>query len=264
MTREVSPPMGRQLGAIAWNTFRAAIRSRVLHGIVVLAAALVLSSLAVGQLSVDNDARVIRDMGTSFISLTVVAVAIFSGVSLLQAEVQRKTIYTIVTKPVSRGLFIFGKFLGLALTLLVIEAVLGGVLLLLVAVRGDPFGVVLIQSLLLSLGEGLVVAAIATFFSSFSTPVTSGVVTFGLFVLGRLWEALHRYAETAGGEALRLVMPVAEILLPDLTLGRADLEVAYLIPLHWSYVGYAAGYDLCYAGVALLLASLIFARRDFV
>lgn len=255
---------GRQLGAIAWNTFRAAIRNRVLHGIVALAGALVLSSLAIGQLSVDNDARVIRDLGVAFISLTLVAVAIFSGVSLLQAEVQRKTIYTIVTKPVSRSLFILGKFLGLALTLLAVEGVLGGVLLALIGFRGDPFGVVVVQALALAYGEGLVVAALATLFSSFSTPVTSGVVTLGLFVLGRLWGSLHQYAEVSGGEALKVVMPVAGVLLPDLTLGRADLEIAYLIPLKGAYVAYALGYDLCYAGAALLLASLLFSRRDFV
>ena len=96
---------------------------------------------------------------------------------------------------------------------------------------------------------------------AFNTP---GVVTLGLFVLGRLWGSLHQYAEVAGGEALKVVMPVAGVLLPDLTLGRADLEIAYLIPLKGAYVAYALGYDLCYAGAALLLACLLFSRRDFV
>lgn len=256
--------LGRQLWAMAFNTFRASIRNRVLHGIVVASVALVFSSLAIGQLSVDNDARVIRDIGTSFISLTVAAVAIFSGVSLLDAEVARKTIYTIVTKPVSRALFMVGKFLGLGMTLLVVEAILGVALIGIILVRGDELGRVVLQSMLLSYTEGLVVAALAVLFSSFSTPVTSGVVTFGLFVLGRLRDSLYRYAEVAGGGALKVLTPIVGVLIPDLTLGRADLEVAYLIPLTWSYVGYTALYDLAYAAVVLVIASVIFARRDFV
>jgi len=256
--------MWQQPGAIAMSTFRAAIRNRTLHGILLGAVALVLSSIALGQLSVENDARVIRDVGTTFVSLTMVTVAIFSGVSLLTAELSHKTIYTIVTKPVSRWMFIVGKFLGLVMTLAVVELLLGGVLLGLVVLRGDPFGVVLVQSLLLSLFEGVVVAAVAVFLSSFSTPVTSGVLTFGIFVLGRLRESLYRYAELSPSAALKGLMSVVGVVIPDLTLGRADLEVAELLPLNWSYVGYVAGYDLLYSTIVILLACVIFSRRDFV
>ena len=251
--------MWQQPGAIAMSTFRAAIRNRTLHGILLGAVALVLSSIALGQLSVENDARVIRDVGTTFVSLTMVTVAIFSGVSLLTAELSHKTIYTIVTKPVSRWMFIVGKFLGLVMTLAVVELLLG-----LVVLRGDPFGVVLVQSLLLSLFEGVVVAAVAVFLSSFSTPVTSGVLTFGIFVLGRLRESLYRYAELSPSAALKGLMSVVGVVIPDLTLGRADLEVAELLPLNWSYVGYVAGYDLLYSTIVILLACVIFSRRDFV
>lgn len=256
--------MWQQPVAIALSTFRASIRNRTLHGILLGAVALVFSSLALGQLSVENDARVIRDIGTTFVSLTMVAVAIFSGVSLLTAELSHKTIYTIVTKPVSRWMFIVGKFLGLVLTLGAVELLLGTVLLAIVLFRGDPFGVVLIQSLLLSLLEGVVVAAVAMFLSSFSTPVTSGVLTFGLFVLGRLRDALYRYAALSPSAVLKGVMSTVGVVIPDLTLGRADLEVAELIPLNWSYVAYVAGYDVLYAAIAIVLASVIFSRRDFV
>ena len=254
----------RQPLTIATNTFRTAIRDRVLHGIVLGAFVLVLSSLAIGKLSLENDARVIRDVGSSFINLTIVVVAIFSGLSLLTTELKHKTIYTIVTKPVSRSMFIVGKFLGLVLTLLVVELILGGVLGVIIGVRGDPYGVVLIQALILFFFEGVLVSAIATLLSSFSTPVTSGVITFGVFVLGRLRGDLYRYAELSPSEPFKWLVSVVGVIIPDLGLLRADAELADLIPLSWAFVAYGAGYCLFYSAIALVLACVLFSRRDFV
>ncbi len=252
------------IGAIALNTFREAIRNRILLGIIVLAFVLVLASILFGQLSVENDARVIRDLGTSFISLVMVVVAIFSGVSLLHLEIQRKTIYTIVTKPVSRWSFIVGKYLGLLLTLLTVEALVSAVLLGVILIRGDDFGVVLFQALALNFCEGAIIAAVATLFSSFSTPFLSGLFTFGVFVLGRLREELYEYARAIKVDLLPDVVRAFGVIVPDLSMMRADLQVAYLTPLNWSYVAYSSVYAMAYAAVVIALAGAIFARRDFV
>lgn len=251
-------------GAIALNTFREAIRNRVLHGIIALAFGLVLSSILLGQLSVENDARVIRDLGTSFTSLVLVMVAVFSGVSLLHLEIQRKTIYTIVTKPVSRWTFIFGKYLGLLLTLLVVEAMVGAVLLTIILIRGDELGVVVIQSLVLSFFEGALVAAIATLFSSFSTPFLSALFTTSLFILGRLRGQIYEYAGAIKVEVLPDLVRAIGVVIPDLTLHRADLQVAYLIKLNWAYIAYVGAYSLSYALIVIILSGVIFSRRDFV
>ena len=254
----------QKLFSIAANTFREAIRNRVLHAVLLMSFALVISSLAIGALSVENNARVIRDMGVTFINFTVIFVAIFSGVSLLQVELQRKTIYTIVTKPVARWLFIVGKFLGLAATLFVVQLLVSLVFALVIIARGDPFSVVIVQSLVLMFFEGALIAAVATVFSSFSTPVLSGVLTFGVFILGRLRGALYKYAELMKEEALATLIKGMGVVIPDLTLYRADIEVAYTIPLNWSFVAYTCTYSLAYTGVCLILAILIFSRRDFV
>jgi ABC-type transport system involved in multi-copper enzyme maturation permease subunit len=252
------------LPAIALNTFREAIRNRVLHGIVLLAFVLVAGSFFLGKLSVENDARVIRDMGMTFLNLVLVVVAIFSGVNLLFVEIERKTIYTIVTKPIARWSFIVGKYLGLLLTLLAVEGFIAVVFLGLLALRGDPILAIHIQSLVLIFGEAALVASIATLFSSFSSPFLSGMFTFGMFLLGRLREALFLYAGKFGGEVLGAVLKAVGVILPDLTLHRADLQLAYLTPLHWGYVSYTMGYSLLYASVVIVLSCVIFHDRDFV
>jgi ABC-type transport system involved in multi-copper enzyme maturation permease subunit len=252
------------IGSIAKNTFREAIRNRVLHGIVLMAFGLVMTSLLFGQLSVENDARVIRDMGITFTSLVVVMVAIFSGVSLLHLEIQRKTIYTIVTKPVSRWSFILGKVLGLVLTLVVVELLVAGVLLSIILIRGDELAAIHFQALVMILAEGVLVASLATLFSSFSTPFLSGLFTLGIFVLGRLREQIYEYANAIKIDLLPELLRAIGVVIPNLSLHRADLEVAYLIPLNWSYVGYTCAYSIFYAAILVVLSSIIFSRRDFV
>lgn len=252
------------IGTIAVNTFKEAIRDRILHGIILLAVALVFLSIAFGQLSVENDARVIRDLGTTFTSLIVVIVAISSGISLLHKEIHRQTIYTIVTKPVARWSFIVGKYLGLVLTLVAVETLIGIVLVVIILLRGDPLHIVLLQALVLSLVEGALVAAVATLFSSFSTPFLSGLFTFGVFVVGRLREQIYEYADAIKFGALPEVIRVVGVIVPDLSLHRADMQVAYLISLNWSYVAYTVAYTGAYAAVLIVLAGMIFSRRDFV
>jgi hypothetical protein len=260
----MSGALWTMIGSIAVNTFREAIRNRILHGIILLALVLVVGSFFVGRLSVENDARVIRDMGTTFINLIVVLVAIFSGVNLLYIEIQRKTIYTIVTKPVARWSFIVGKYLGLLLTLAAVEGLVSAVLVGLILLRGDPLGAIHGQALVLIFGEGALVAALATLFSSFSTPFLSTLFTFGIFLLGRLRESMYVYAEKFHEDALGTLLKVFGVVIPDLTLHRADLQLAQLIPLHWDYVGYTMGYTITYAAAVVILSCLIFSRRDFV
>jgi ABC-type transport system involved in multi-copper enzyme maturation permease subunit len=260
--------MSSALWTMAWsiavNTFREAIRNRILHGIILLALVLVVGSFFLGRLSVENDARVIRDLGMTFINLIVVLVAIFSGVNLLYVEIQRKTIYTIVTKPVPRWSFILGKYLGLVLTLAAVQALISLVLVALFLIRGDPIGAIHLQSLALILAEGSLVAALATLFSSFSTPFLSALFTFGIFLLGRLREALYIYAEKFHADALGGLIKGLGVVIPDLTLHRYDHQLAYLVPMHWDYMGYTLLYTAAYIMVTVILSCVIFSRRDFI
>jgi hypothetical protein len=261
----------RRIGAIAWNTFREAIRDKLLHGLVFFALALILSALALGQLTLHEEARLVRDLGLGGTDLFGVLLAIFVGVNLLYKELERRTIYVIIAKPIRRPEFIVGKFLGMTLTLGVSIAVMGLVLVLVGALLGAPADAALVKALVLLFAQVLVVTAVAVLFSSFSTPFLSGLFTLGIFVVGRTLPELEQVAKKVGSEPLRLLVKGLVTVLPNLHLffvSGASVG-GRVVSVHgdyvaWSYVATTCAYGLAYVSVTLLGACAIFARRDFV
>ena len=130
-----------RIWAIVLNTFREAVRDRLLHGVVGLACAVVVFTLALAQLSLDQEQRVVEDIGLASISLFSVVVAVFLGSSLLYKEIERKTLYVILPKPVRRWEFLVGKFGGIVLTAIVFLMIMGGFLFAVMALqRGGSAG----------------------------------------------------------------------------------------------------------------------------
>jgi Cu-processing system permease protein len=275
---------GAAIFALALNTFREAIRNKVLHSLLGFALVLIFSALAVGQLSLGEEARITRDMGLGGIGLFGVLIAIFVGVNLVYKEIQLKTVYAILAKPVKRYEFILGKFTGMVITLLAQIAIMALVLVIVLAVQGAQPDVALAKALLLLVVEVVVVTAVAVMFSSFSTPFLSGAFTLGIYVVGRLQPELRGLqakllasaaadgASAAGNVILRGVLTVLTTVFPDLHLFYVSgHEVAgKAVSVHgpafvgWGYVGHATAYGLTYAAVMLFIAALIFRKRDFV
>lgn len=263
--------MGGRLWAIALNTFREAVRIRVLYGVLILVVGANLFAIFLGEMSVDQSARVARDVGLAGISLFGAFTAIYLGVALLYTEVQRRTVHAIVSKPIDRWEFVLGKYLGMALTLTVLVGLFAFAMLALLQFQGIGISAAVVKAIILAWFEVMTVAAIAVFFSSFSTPFLSGLFAAGLFAVGRLTpdmqEAL-RGKEAAGWS--RAVMRAALELVPDLhlfsvsgrTLDGATTSVNGDF-VSWGYVAMSAGYGVLWIAGLLLLASLIFARRDF-
>ena len=260
-----------RLFAIALNTFREASRQRILYGILAVALGFNLFAIVLGAMSLHQEARVARDVGLAGVSLFGSITAIVLGVSLLYGEVQRRTIYTLVSKPLERYEFVLGKYLGMALTLTVLVAVFAGAMILLLWVQGVPVSAEVIKAVLLGYLEVLVVAAIAIFFSSFSSPFLAGVFSFGLFFLGRVTPEMRAIAEQGEAGTLGPVIDAALVIVPDLHLfgisgGTVDGEH---VSVHgefvaWGYVATAGGYALWVIAALLAIACAIFARRDFV
>src|SRR5690606_4097344 len=148
--------------AIALNTFREAVRSKILYAILFFAVLLILGSLAFGELSLYQQERAIQDLGVVVITLFGSLIAIYTGVSLLYKEIDKKTIYTIVSKPIERWHFLVGKYLGILITMAVQVAFMSAIFLGMLWVRDIPIGLTLLQALLLIYVEIAVVAAIAT------------------------------------------------------------------------------------------------------
>ncbi len=260
--------------AIAINTFREAIRDKLLAVILVFACGLIAASFGVGKLSLHEELRVIRDLGLGGISLFSKVLAVVAGVNLVYKEIERKTLYAFIPKPIHRWQFIVGKYLGLVVTLTAQMALMSGVLALtLLAQDAAPDGA-LVRALVLLWAEALVVTAVAVFFSTFSTPLLSGIFTAGIIGIGRSTPELHALitSQLKDVPGLQTTLDWATQLVPDLHLfyvsgsmvGGKWVTVNAGDFISWSYVAGASGYGALYAACVLALAMAIFARRDFV
>jgi ABC-type transport system involved in multi-copper enzyme maturation permease subunit len=257
--------------AIALNTFREAVRNRVVYAIAVVAVGMMFFAIVIGEMSQHEEARVARDLSLAAVSFFGCVIAIVLGVMLLFSEVQRRTIHPIVAKPVARWEFVAGKYAGMSVTLLVLVAVFAVALAILLLIRDVPFDARVAKALILSGLEVLVVAAIAVFFSSFSTPFLSGAFTFAIFVVGRLTPEIRAALDGTESGFLRIILQGTLWVLPDLHLfsisGR-QLEGQHVSVnadfVSWLYVGSTVGYGLVMIAALLTLAALIFQRRDFV
>jgi ABC-type transport system involved in multi-copper enzyme maturation permease subunit len=250
--------------AIAANTFREAIRSKVLYSLVFFAVGMILSSSILGQLSLHEEVKLIKDFGLACVSAFGVLIAIFIGVSLVYKELERRTIFVLMPKPIRRYEFLLGKYFGIAATLAVLVLVMSAVLLLLLAAHEEPFDATLGKALLLIYVEILVMSSVAIFFSSFSTPFLSGFFTLGVFVLGRLAFDLRGLTAKVESVLVDYLLIAASRILPNLEDFNISGRVAHKAFVSWSYVGYAVGYGLLYSAAVLLLATLLFNRRDFL
>lgn len=257
--------MGR-IAAIAGNAFREAVRDRVLYNLVLFVLLLTVSAIYLGDLSGGQERKIIVDLGLSAMLLFGVFIAIFVGVGLVYKEIERRTVYAIFAKPVGRGEFLLGKYLGLCLTLLVNVAIMGsGVSLALIYVsRGlDPLALQIWPAVLLIYFELTILTSVSLLFSSFSSPALSALFTFFVFIIGHSSETLKSLAVSLNSLSARWIFGAAYYLLPNLA------NFSYITPAaHGQTVSIttftgAVLYALIYIGIILVTATLIFRRRNF-
>jgi len=264
------------IGLVAYHVFKESVRDKVLYNLVLFAVLMIGASFLIGQLTAGQDIKIIKDLGLAASNVFGLFIAVFIGVGLVWKEVDRRSVYALLVKPLRREAFIVGKFLGLAVTLAVNLAVmcvafyvvLGLMAWLQPAVARasvdapvlDPN---LVKAFVLIFVHLLLVTAIALFFSTFSSPLLSAAFTVGLYVVG------HFNADLANFEAVVHSKPVAWVaktlyyLLPNLAPFDVKAAVVHGQPVPWGYVAVTSAYGLLYAGAAILLAVQVFSRRDF-
>ncbi len=247
--------------AIARNTFREAIRDRILYGLLAFALLMIGASVALADLSMGQQERLMKDIGLAAISLIGVLMAVFLGVSLVSKEIERRTVYTILSKPIRRHQFILGKYLGLSATIGVNVLVMGTGLSLLLAAYGWWHPNVA-AALALTLVELLLLTATATLCSTFTTPTLSAIFTLSLFVIGHLTAFFRMLAERAPALGVRLAGAALYRLLPNLEAFNVKGRVANGEPMSLIEVGLASGYGALYLAAILALAVLVFERRE--
>src|SRR4026209_1186614 len=255
-----------RISAIARNAFREAVRDRVLYNLVLFVLLLTGASIFIGELSGGQERKVIVDLGLSAMLLFGMFIAIFVGVGLVYKEIKRRTIYAVFSKPVGRGEFLVGKYLGLCLTLLVNVVVMGvGVSLALLYVsRGwDPLIPTIWPAVLLIYMELILLTAIALLFSSFSSPALSALLTFLVFIIGHFSADLKNLAVSLGSSSARMLFTGLYYLLPNLANYSFITPAAHGRTPAAGFVLASALYALVYITVILAAATLVFSRRNF-
>jgi len=249
--------------AIGLNTFREAIRDRVLYLLLVFALIIIGVSRLLSLLTVGDEEKIIKDVGLSAIAIFGVMTAVFVGVSLVFKEIERRTVYTLLAQPVQRSEFLVGKFVGLFSVLLLNLLLMSGALFVLLAFRGEsPWP--LLPALLLIAVELAVVTAFALLFSSLTNPVLSSLWTFAVYVAGHLSWSLLMFREKLPEGAARWICDGLYWLLPNFKRLDLKAQVVHGLPLPDGYVAFAAIYGLGYGVVIVALACWAFSRKEFL
>lgn len=269
--------------AVALNTFREAVRDRILYLLLVVGIGAVAFSKFLGEISVGDHLHVIVNTGLTAVSLLGVMISVFVGTGLIYKEIDKRTVYTILSKPVRRGEFIFGKYLGLLLTIAVCTGLLSiGFLVyyravagvaddratgLLYWMHGGRITVPLLAALVFIFVEICVVTAVAVMFSSASTPILSAVLTSIIFTAGRMSTWIPEYIRELArrgesGEVKSFFLQILYYITPNLSIMDLRDEAVNIgaLPgdLAWRLL-----YAVSYSVVVLLVATLVFRRRRF-
>lgn len=266
----------RAVRHIAVNVFRESVRDRVLYNLVLFAILLIGSSYLLAQLTAGQDVKIIKDLGLAATSLFGLFIAVFIGIGLVSKEVEKRSIYALLSKPISRPQFIAGKYAGLVLTLAVNIAVMT---VALYAVLGylswiespefkasweapgpDP---ALLTAIFLIFVELMLVTAIALFFSTFSSPILSAALTFGLYIAGNFNADLKNFEQVVDSRAAAWLARGLYYVLPDLSAFDVKTLVVHGFPVEAGYVASTTAYGALYVAALLLASTYIFTRRDF-
>jgi ABC-type transport system involved in multi-copper enzyme maturation permease subunit len=261
---------------VALSVFKESVRDKVLYNLVFFAVLLIAASFLLGQLTAGQDVKIIKDLGLAAISVFGLFIAVFIGVGLVWKEVERRSIFSILVKPIRRWEFILGKYFGLVVTLLVNVAVMT---LALYAVLGymswletdwaragwaapavDPQ---LLKAIALIAVELMMVTAIALFFSTFSTPLLSAALTFAITIVGHFNADLKQFENVMESPAAVYLARAVYYVLPNFSAFDIKAPVVHGEAPALGYVALTSAYGMVFVVLLLLASMFIFSRRDF-
>ncbi len=256
----ISPAL---IWTIATNTVREAIRNKLLYVLLFFAIALILAGALLSSLSYVESERILQDIGLAAIRLFSVAIAIFVGVNLIHKEVDRRTVYTILSKPLSRTEFLLGKYLGLVLTIWMQMAVMVMAFAGVSLATGAPLTPTHAAAFFLTGIELALVVALATLFSSFTTPMLASFFSGGLWFVGHLTRDLRDLGAASDLETVQRLTALLHRVLPDLESFNLSIEAAHGLPVVASDLWLPLLYGGGYVAILLVAATALFGRRDF-
>jgi ABC-type transport system involved in multi-copper enzyme maturation permease subunit len=249
---------------IAVNTFKEAVRDRILYLLLFFAAAAILLSRVLAMFTVGDRTKIIKDVGLASISIFGALMAILIGTGLVYKEIEKRTIFTLISKPIRRSEFLLGKYFGLVLTLAVMLASMGLIFLALILIQTGALEGRLLLAILFIFFELVLLTAVAILFSCFSTPILSSLFSLGFYLIGHFSWSLETLVKKARPGLGKTLLRLLTAVLPDLENFNIRTEVVHGLPLPASLLLYSAAYGIVYAAFVLTVAVLIFRRRDFI
>jgi|SRR5262245_7617551 len=265
----------RAIAIIAGGVFRDSIRDRIGYGLVFFSIGLMASSFLLAQLTAGQDVKIIKDLGLAAASVIGLFIAIFFGIGLVTKEVERRSIYSLLSKPVTRAQFIVGKYFGLVLTLLANLAVMAMAFYLVLAYLDwmTPSGAKLaweapaldprmLKAFLLIGVELMLITATAIFFSTFSSPFLSVAMTFAVYIIGHFGEDLKNINTIVQSAVLPYITKAVYYVMPNLSALDVKSAAVHGLPVSGSSMMLATASSLLYIATLLVGSIVIFSRRD--
>jgi Cu-processing system permease protein len=250
--------------AIAKNTLRETIRDRILLSALFVIVAMILFTLFIGSISLDQGTRIIIDFSITAIYALQVFVAIFIGSMLMYKEIERKTFYLILPKPIHRGAILLGKCLGLTATTILVTLISTSVLIAILFFKdATSYILPILLSVILSTLESVILILISMFFSSVTSPIMASVATISFFFIGHAGSILQRIFMTTGSTVVEIILRAVYYVLPNLEKFNIRNDIVYgthpSLPLLLTTVLYAC----IYVSFLLFITTIVFKKKDF-
>lgn len=252
-----------RISAIVVNTFREAIRDKVFIAIIILSILVMASSYIIKPLALGEETKVIKDIGLNSITFFSVLIAILIGGRLVYKEIEKRTIYLILSRPLHRWEFIAGKYFGLLLVLFESILIMVGMFYLIIFLFGIQANFSPLLSVLMTFCQLWILTAIAIFFSTFTTPITSAVFTFVVYFLGHFTRDLKVLAALSKSPQLKAIADIVYIILPNLSNFNVKSEVVHNMIIDPKIIIFTIIYALVYSFIIIFISCLIFQRKDF-
>jgi ABC-type transport system involved in multi-copper enzyme maturation permease subunit len=265
----------KAIGIIAGGVFRDSIRDRIAYGLVFFAVLLIAASFLLAQLTAGQDVKIIKDLGLAASSMIGLFIAVFFGIGLVTKEVERRSIYSLLSKPVTRSQFIVGKYIGLVMTLLINLSVMAVALYLVLAYfdwvtpasvkaawESSALDPRMLEAFALIGVELMVMTAVTLFFSTFSSSFLSAVLAAGVYIVGHFGDDLKTLDMTVNSWFLPMLGRAAYYLMPNLSRLDVRAAVVHAEPITGAYMAVTTLSSGLYILTLLVGATIIFSRRD--
>ncbi|TET99666.1 MAG: hypothetical protein E3J23_04425 [Candidatus Stahlbacteria bacterium] len=249
--------------AISVNTFKESIRDKTLLSLSILGFLLIAASKIFVPISIGQAHKIIKDFGLGMVELFSLFTVVLIGTRILYQEIERKTIYSIMSKPVRDWEFVFGKFLGLYYLIIFIQFILFIIFILFTRFYLGGVDWYLLNALYFFLFEFLLLNALALFLSCFTTPITAGILTLMMFFIGQLTHYLKDLVVVMKLPELSPIVNFLYFILPNFSVFNVKASVVYHIPISINSYFLAFSYSVLYSTILLILSSIFYSLKEY-